>query len=319
MMTDILKYYTLEEKKILEDCTLCPRKCHKNRLNGERGFCNLDAEINIALICLHKGEEPILSREKGVCNVFFSHCNCQCVFCQNHKISNNSLEPKNLYTTVGSVLTEIEKILQKSENILGFVSPTHQIPAMNVIIRELHKRNIYPKIVYNSNGYDNPEVLKSLENVVDIYLPDFKYISEDLSLKFSKTKDYGEKTLLAIKEMYRQKGSSILTDKDDKIESGLIIRHLLLPNYLEESKKVLDTIAWDISTAVTLSIMSQYTPPFVLPFEELNTKTTKEEYAELVDFFYELGFYKGFLQDTSSQETCLPDFDNNRFINQNPT
>ncbi|MCQ2326498.1 MAG: 4Fe-4S cluster-binding domain-containing protein [Bacteroidales bacterium] len=315
-MTDILNYYTDKEKEILSDCTLCPRKCHKNRLNGEKGFCNLDVDLNIALICLHKGEEPVISGKKGICNIFFSHCNCQCVFCQNHKISNNCNEAKNLYSSVKEAVDKIIEILKESENIVGFVSPTHQVPAMNVIIRELHKRGVFPKFVYNSNGYDNVEILKELEGVIDVYVPDFKYVSEDIAQKFSKTKDYGEKTLLAIKEMYRQKGSTLITDNEEKIESGLIIRHLLLPHHLEESKKVLDTIAWDISTSVSLSIMSQYTPPFTMPYAELNCKTSEEEYNELADFFYSTGFHNGWLQDLSSNDSCLPDFDNNRFLNQ---
>ena len=314
-MKNIIDYYTENERDILSSCTLCPRTCHKNRLQGEKGFCNLDAGLNIALICLHKGEEPVISGKKGICNVFFSHCNCQCIFCQNYKISNNFQEAKNQYPTVESAVDKIIEVLQDSENVVGFVSATHQIPAMKVLIRELHKRGKFPKIVYNSNGYDNVQHLKALEGIVDVYLPDFKYISNDIAQRFSMTKDYGDKALLAIKEMYRQKGSSILTDANENIESGLIIRHLLLPKHLEESKKVLDCIAWELSTSVTLSIMSQYKAPYKMPFEELNLSTQVEEYEELTEFFYSLGFHNGYLQDFSSQTTCVPDFENNRFLN----
>ncbi len=314
MKEDILKYLTKDEISALECCTLCPRKCKINRINGEKGFCNTDVSLNIALIINHKGEEPILSKNKGICNVFFSHCNCQCVFCQNHKISSNKTAPKSLYNTMDEVIEKIKEVLQTSENILGFVSPTHQLPIMKAIIRALHKQNIYPKIVYNCGGYENVETLQELENTVDIYLPDWKYSIEELSKKYSLAPDYPNVAKKAIKEMYRQKGSSILTDKDNNIESGLIIRHLLLPDELENSKKVLDDIAWELSPNVTLSLMSQYNPPFALPYEKLNRKITQKEYDDLLDFAFSLGFHKIFAQDLTSTDSVVPDFDNNTFI-----
>lgn len=306
-------YYTEEDIKSLSSCNLCPRKCHINRLNGEKGFCNLSNEIGIALICNHKGEEPILNKTKGICNVFFSHCNCQCIFCQNSKISQNNQQTKNLYPTIDSAIDKIIEVLQESENIVGFVSPTHQVILMKIIIRELHKRGYFPKIVYNSNGYDDVDVIKSLNSVVDVYIPDFKYAFDDISSNFSNAKNYPFFALKAIKEMYFQKGSSILTDKDDNIESGLIIRHLLLPEHLDNSKEVLNIIANEISTSVSISLMSQYNPPFSLPYNELNHKISEQEYEQLKDYFYHLGFHNGYFQELSSINCCTPDFDNNRF------
>lgn len=316
-MNNIIDYYTLEEKKALSSCELCPHRCKVNRLNNEKGYCNTDSNINIALICNHKGEEPVLSGEKGVCNVFFSHCNCQCVFCQNKTISNNSSICKNLYQSVDSVIEKIIEVLQTSENIVGFVSPTPHIPAMKVIIRELHKRNIYPRFVYNSSGYENVEVLKDLEEIINVYLPDFKYANEVIAKQFSKINNYPTHCLNAIKEMYRQKGSTLITDDREIAENGLIIRHLILPSHVEESKKVLETISMEISTSVSLSLMGQYFPPFKINgFESLNRTINKEEYEEVVEHFYSLGFHKGWLQELSSTDTCLPDFENNRFLNQ---
>lgn len=306
-------YYTDKEKDILSCCTMCPRNCKVNRMKGEKGFCNIANELGIALICNHKGEEPILNKQKGICNVFFSHCNCQCLFCQNYKISSNKEEVKSLYPTIDDVVDKIIEVLSESENIVGFVSPSHQIVVMNVIIRELHKRGYFPKIVYNSNGYDSVEMLKELESVIDVYVPDFKYAFEDISTKFSMAKNYKEIALNAIKEMYHQKGSSVLSDKDDNIESGLIIRHLLLPCHLDNSKEVLKTISEEISTSVSLSIMSQYNPPFAMPYNELNEKVSKEEYEELLSYFFSLGFHNGYFQDLSSKDCITPDFDNNRF------
>ena len=316
-MSNIINYYTEEEIKALSSCELCPHRCKVDRLNNQRGYCNIDANINIALICNHKGEEPVLCGEKGICNVFFSHCNCQCIFCQNKSISNNSLPCKNQYSDVESVITKILEILQTSENIVGFVSPTPHIPMMNVIIRELHKREVYPRFVYNSSGYDNVEVLKKLENNINVYIPDFKYASENIARQFSKIKDYPTHCLNAIKEMYRQKGSTLITDEKELAESGLIIRHLILPNYVEESKKVLKTIAEEISMAVSISLMGQYFPPFKIEeYENLNRTLRKEEYEEVADYFYSLGLYKGWLQELSSVDSCVPDFENNRFLNQ---
>lgn len=317
MTNELLDYLTEEEKKALSHCTLCPRKCGVNRLKGEKGFCGVDLSFAIALIINHKGEEPILSGEKGITNLFFSHCNCQCVFCQNYKISSNSTPVKSLYNTMDEVIEKIIQTLQTSENVLGFVSPTHQVPIMKAIIRELHKRNYFPKIVYNCGGYENVETIKGLENIVDVYLPDWKYSSNTLAEKYSKAKDYPDIAKLAIKEMYRQKGSPILTDKDDKIESGLIIRHLLLPNELNNSIKALDDIAWEISTNITLSLMSQYKPPFCLEYPNLNRGVSEKEYNELLDFALSCGFRKIYSQELSSQDNVIPDFDNNTFINNN--
>ena len=317
MDTSLLKYLTQEEISFLSHCVLCPRECGADRLNGKKGFCNLGLSLSVALIINHKGEEPILSKDKGVCNVFFSHCNCQCIFCQNYKISSTVTEPKNLYPTVDDTVNKIIEVLKTSENVLGFVSPTHQIPIMKLLIRKVNERGFFPKIVYNCGGYEKTEILKSLDEIIDVYLPDWKYCDNELSIKYSSAPDYPLIAKQAVKEMYRQKGSSVLTDKDGNIESGLIIRHLLLPGHLEESKKVLDEIAWELSPNVTLSLMSQYNPPFPLPYKNLNKKVSFKEYEELLDFAVSLGFHKIYAQDLSSAENVMPDFDNNTFIRNN--
>lgn len=317
MDNKLLEYLTDEEKEQLSACTLCPRECKADRLHGEAGFCNTGISLSIALIINHKGEEPILSKDKGVCNVFFSHCNCQCIFCQNYKISSNKTSPKNLYTTMNEVVDKIEEVLKTSENVLGFVSPTHQIPIMKAIIREVNKRGLFPKIVYNCGGYESVETLKQLDGLVDVYLPDWKYCDEELSKKYSFASYYPQIVKNAVKEMYHQKGSSILTDNEGNIESGLIIRHLILPDCIDNSKKVLDEIAWELSPNVTLSLMSQYNPPFSLPYNNLNRKITEKEYNEVLDFALELGFHKIFAQDLTSTDSVIPDFDNNTFIRNN--
>lgn len=302
------------ELSLLASCELCPRKCKVNRLKGEKGFCNTDAGINIALVCNHKGEEPVLCKEKGICNVFFSHCNLQCVYCQNKQISDNQKEVKSSYDDFETLIADIKKVLQESENVLGFVSPTHNIPLMRAIIRRLHKDNCFPKIVYNTNAYDNVERLKELEGLIDIFLPDYKYSNNVLSKELSIAENYPQKAFEAIKEMYRQKGNRLVFDENDNLESGLIVRHLVLPKQIENSKKVLENIS-DISLNLNISLMSQYTPCEKYKEDFLNQLLDKEDYEEICDYFYSIGLSKGWFQELTSQGNLVPDFDNKTWTN----
>ncbi len=300
--------YNDYELALLSSCELCPRKCKVNRLKGEKGFCNTDAGINISLVCNHNGEEPVLCKEKGICNVFFSHCNLQCLYCQNKQISNNKKEVKSAYDDFDVLIEDIKKVLKESENVLGFVSPTHNIPLMRAIVRRLNSDGFYPKIVYNTNAYDNVEVLKDLEEIVNIYLPDYKYSDNLLAKELSLAENYPQMALNAIKEMYRQKGNRLIFDEQNNLESGLIIRHLVLPNQIENSKNALLNIS-DISLNLHFSIMSQYTPCEKFKQEYLNQYLNKEDYEEVCDYFYSIGLSKGWFQELSSQGNLVPDFD----------
>lgn len=291
--------YDEYEKNLLTSCQLCPRQCRVNRLNGEKGFCQTDASLNVALVCNHKGEEPSLSGEKGICNVFFSHCNLQCTYCQNKQISNNRNEIKNSYSTFDNLILEIKKVLQQSENVLGFVSPSHSIPLMRAIIRTLHSQSIYPKIVYNTNAYDRVEILRDLEEFVDVYLPDYKYSDTLLAKELSRAENYPEIALKAIEEMYRQKG-----------KKGIIVRHLILPTQINNSKKALWNLS-DISFNLNISLMSQYTPCEQYKQKYLNQYLNEKEYQEVCDYFYEIGLSQGLFQELSSQNNLVPDFDSN--------
>lgn len=300
--------YTEEEKEALRHCELCPRKCGVNRLEGEKGFCNCGCGLEIAMVCNHKGEEPILSGEKGICNVFFSHCNLQCVYCQNKQISSNKVSMFHPFKTFDELIEKIKRTLLQSENVLGFVSPSHHQMLMKAIIRRLHEEGFYPKTIYNTNAYDNPSALKKLEGIIDIYLPDYKYTDPDLAKQLSKAEDYPRQALDAIKEMYRQKGNSLLTDSENRIESGLIVRHLVLPSKTENSKRVLDNLC-DISFNLNISLMSQYAPLEPLDFDFLNSRLTQDEYDEVCDYFFSIGLHKGFFQELSSQDNLVPDFE----------
>ncbi|MFA7124185.1 MAG: radical SAM protein, partial [Candidatus Delongbacteria bacterium] len=259
-------------------------------------------------ICIHKGEEPPVSGPNGICNVFFSHCNMQCVYCQNFQISDNKFAANSYEMTLETAVNKIIDILDKGIPALGFVSPSHQIPQMLSIIEELHKRSYKPIIVYNSNGYDKVETLKELEGIVDVYLPDFKYCDSVLSKELSDAPDYPATALKAIKEMYRQKGSLLITNDSGYAESGLIIRHLILPGLAQNSIRLLGTITKEVSPEVHISLMSQYFPPKTLSPSYLNYKITEEEYRLVTDEMERLGLYNGWLQEYDSQNNYRPDF-----------
>lgn len=289
-------------------CNICPRQCNVNRTANELGFCNTDDKPLISNIFLHKGEEPIISGEKGICNVFFAHCNLQCVYCQNYQISQNGCSNPSWIISVDDAVDRIIDILDMGVNLLGFVSPTHQIPQMLEIIMVLEQKGHKPTVVFNTNGYDSVETLKQLEGIVDVYLPDFKYFNEDDSIKYSGVPNYFEVASKALKEMYRQKGSVIILDDDGLIESGIIIRHLVLPGLVDDTLNILDHIAYNVSPYLHISLMSQYYPTAQVQCEpNLNRKISLAEYSKAVIRMEELGF-KGWIQDFESSDSYRPDF-----------
>jgi putative pyruvate formate lyase activating enzyme len=295
----------------LHECRYCPRNCGADRFSAKRGYCKNDASFNISSICIHHGEEPVISGLRGICNVFFGHCNLQCVYCQNYQISDNNSWSGN-QNDLRAVINDIISILDQGIPSLGFVSPTHQIPQMRVIIEILHALGRRPVIVYNSNGYDKVGELQKLEGIVDVYLPDFKYMDALLGKIYSDVPDYPEVALSAIREMYRQKGSTVIYGEDGSAGSGLIIRHLVLPGYPENSIRVLDCIARELSPAMSISLMSQYYPVYpVKDHPALGRRITSGEYSQVVDRMESLGFYKGWIQDLESASMYEPDFEKN--------
>jgi putative pyruvate formate lyase activating enzyme len=301
--------YTNSEIELLGHCTLCPRNCGANRFTGPLGFCKSDAGFGISSVCIHKGEEPVISGKKGICNVFFSHCNLQCIYCQNHEISNNDSSTKSSLQDFDSIISRICGTLEKTENILGFVSPSHYVPQMLAIIRRLNVLGKHPVIVYNSNGYDKVNTLKMLEGVVDVYLPDFKYLDSSLAKEYSQARNYPEIASAALKEIYRQKGSTFIVDDDGMAESGIIVRHLVLPCAVNQSIDVLRFIAEEISTKLHISLMAQYFPTEIVSSHPILHRTiSAEEYQQVTDAFYELGFNRGWVQDLESHASYRPDF-----------
>jgi putative pyruvate formate lyase activating enzyme len=291
----------------MEVCTLCPRMCGAGRGGGQYGWCRLDDGFSVASVCLHHGEEPAIAGSTGVCNVFFSHCNLQCVYCQNHQISLNSSEPGT--ATLKELTDRIEGILAGGVKSLGFVSPSHMVPRMLEIIGALRGRGLFPVVVYNTNAYDRRETLEEIEDQVGVYLPDFKYMDAGLAERYSRAGDYPEVALRALMEMYRQKGSLLECGEDGVARSGLIIRHLILPGHVDNSIACLRAIAGELSTSVHVSLMAQYSPvPAVRDHPLLGRRITREEYDAVLEEFHRLGFYRGWVQELESAECLVPDF-----------
>lgn len=292
----------------LSICTLCPHECGVNRY-VQTGFCNVDSNPLVSSIFPHKGEEPVISGKNGICNVFFAHCNLQCIFCQNHQISRNTKHGKNWLTDTKIIVDEIKSLLDTGISMLGFVSPTHQVPQMVDIVNYLNQSGYKPTIVYNSNGYDKVETLKMLEGIVDVYLPDFKYYDNSLASMFSGVSDYFQVASKAIKEMYRQKGSGLILTNEGLAEFGMIIRHLVLPGHADDSIKLLNFLAEEISPRLYISLMSQYYPPagLTLP-NELKHHVGIDEYKKVIEVLDSHGF-RGWVQDIISSQFYRPDFE----------
>jgi len=300
----------------LKNCRICPRNCKADRFSGKLGYCKADASFRISSIFAHQGEEPVISGDKGICNIFFTNCNLQCIYCQNHQISCNSLDYSAHLISLEETLKQIIAILSSGINHVGFVSPSHFIPQVKVIINALRQLGLNPVFVYNSNGYDTVESIKGLEDYIDIYLPDFKYSDENLGKKYSDVKDYPDTALSAIKEMLRQKGTGLPLNDHDYAMKGIIIRHLVLPGHPGNSIGVLRTIAAELSNELHISLMAQYYPTYqVNQHEFLGRTLTSREYDKVVSELEYLGFENGWVQELSSHESYRPDFDSEKPFN----
>jgi putative pyruvate formate lyase activating enzyme len=296
--------------EVLRSCRICPRNCDADRYSSKPGYCKADASFSISSICIHRGEEPAISGDKGICNIFFTHCNLQCIYCQNHQISCNSLDYRAQKMDLKEILRQIVAILSKGINHVGFVSPSHFIPQVKVIIDSLRAIGFNPVFVYNTNAYDKAESIRELESYIDIYLPDFKYSDAALGRKYSDVKDYPEIALAAITEMLRQKGTELPLNIKGYATRGIIIRHLVLPGHPENSVHVLRTIARDLSGDLHISLMAQYYPTYKVNNHVFLGRTLKAgEYSRVVNELEELGFENGWVQEMSSNQDYRPDFE----------
>lgn len=256
------------------------------------------------------GEEPVISGDKGICNIFFTNCNLQCIYCQNHQISCNRNDYSASHMSLASVIEKITDILSTGINHVGFVSPSHFIPQVRIIITALRQLGLDPVFVYNTNGYDTVESIRGLEGYIDIYLPDFKYSDENIAGEYSDAKNYPLVALSALKEMLRQKGATLPLNDAGYATQGIIIRHLVLPGHPMNSINVLRMIADELSADLYISLMSQYYPTYKVNGHEFLGRTLSQaEYRRVTDAMEMLGLENGWVQDLSSQENYRPDFD----------
>ncbi len=306
----------------LQDCTLCPRSCHANRANGQAGYCKQTDKIKAARAALHMWEEPCISGRSGSGTVFFSGCNMGCVFCQNYSISQGNtgkiISPERL----SEIFLNLQE--QKPCNI-NLVTPTHFLPHIKKALENAKSNGLSIPVVYNTSSYEKAETLKELDGLIDIYLPDLKYYSPALGKRYSAAEDYFSYASSAIEEMVRQTGVPVfspqglpLEDQDEYsgplMKKGVIVRHLMLPGHMEDSKAILRYLSSTYKNDIYVSIMNQYTPiPSFLDsdaYPELNRSVTSIEYERLVDYAISLGIENGFIQegDTCS-ESFIPPFD----------
>lgn len=289
-------------------CTLCPRNCKVSRKENERGYCGVaGADIYLARAALHMWEEPCISGECGSGTVFFSGCSLRCVYCQNYNIAH----AKNGKAVSRERLSEIFLELQeKGAHNINLVTPSHYTPEIIWAVENARNYGLKLPIVYNCSGYEKVETLEMLNEIVDIYLTDFKYMYTELAKRYSKAADYPEIAKAALAEMVRQTGSAEFSE-DGMMKKGVVVRHLLLPGYLENAKAVVDYVYREYGDRVFLSLMNQYTPlPQVKEYPEINRKVTEEEYDELVDYAIEIGVENGFIQEgETAEESFIPEFD----------
>ncbi|MFQ9298227.1 MAG: radical SAM protein [Clostridia bacterium] len=285
--------------ELLQKCEICPHKCKIDRTKNQVGRCKSKDTVKVALASIHNFEEPCISGRNGSGTVFFSNCNLSCEFCQNYEISQQGLGKEISIERLAEIF--IEQQSRGADNI-NLVSPTSYAVQIIEAIKIAKNNGLKIPIIYNTNGYENIETLKLLEGYIDIYLPDLKYAENDLAKKYSKIENYFEIATSAIKEMYRQVGKNEY-DENGIIKAGIIIRHLILPNHTENSKKVLKWISENMPKNITVSVMAQYFPTYkAKEIKDINRKITKYEYQKIENYLYSLDLENGYIQEMGNNE-----------------
>ena len=286
-------------------CNICPRNCNINR-SVEKGFCGMNDKMKVARFSLHKWEEPVISGDNGSGTIFFVGCNLGCIYCQNYKLINNDSIGREI--SIDDFAQICLKLQDKGAHNINIVTGTHFIPLIRDGIVKSKEIGVTIPFVYNTSSYENVEALKELDGLIDIYLPDLKYYDNDISMKYSKCNNYFEYASNAIDEMYRQVGTYKIDN--DLMKKGMIVRHLLLPGHLEDSKKIIKYLYDKYKDNIYISIMNQYTPVNKTKYDNLNRKVTDEEYDELINYALDLGIKNAFIQEGETQsESFIPDFD----------
>lgn len=295
-----------ELQTMLKECHLCPRNCGVDRLAGQKGFCGVDAGIMVARAALHMWEEPCISGKEGSGAVFFSGCSLGCAFCQNRTISKGQSSKVITVEHLAELFLDLQA--QKANNI-NLVTAGHFLPQVREALILAKEQGLTIPVVYNSSGYEKAEMLRYLEGLVDIYLPDLKYLEADLAGKYSHAKDYPEVAMKALEEMVRQVRTPEF-DERGMMKKGVIVRHLLLPGHVRNSKKVLEYLYGTYGDQIYISLMNQYTPmPAMKDDPQLSRKVTDREYDRLLDHAISFGVTNCFIQEgETAKESFIPEF-----------
>ena len=290
-----------------ENCLLCPRKCGINRRTGQTGVCGVSSEIKVARAALHYWEEPCISGKRGSGAVFFSGCSLHCVFCQNREISDGKAGKVISKERLSDIFMELA---DKGANNINLVTPGQYIPDIVWAVNDAKSRGMKLPIIYNTSGYENVTELKLLEGIVDVYLPDFKYMDSTLSARYSRAKDYPSVAKQALSEMVRQQPDVVIDDSTGLIQKGVIVRQLLLPGHVNDAKAVLKYLYDTYHDHIYISMMSQFTPIALKDYPEINRTVTRREYERLVDYALEIGITNAFIQEGDvAKDSFIPAFD----------
>ena len=297
---------------MLDKCELCPRACKVNRLNGELGFCKASDKVKVALVSTHYFEEPCISGElgenqKGSGTIFFSNCNLRCMFCQNYEISH---EGKGIEITTDRLAEIMIEQQERGVNNINLVTPTIYVYQIIDAIKKAKEMGLHIPIVYNTCAYETVETIKMLDGLIDIYLPDLKYYADNIAIKYSTAPHYFENATAVIKEMQRQVGENVF-DENGIMQKGMIIRHLILPNHIQNTKHVLKWIKENMPEGTYVSVMAQYFPTYKANEDEsINRKINQKEYDEVETYLGELDLENGYIQELGKhEEEYVPNFD----------
>jgi len=292
--------------RYLDKCNLCPRNCLVNRNNNELGFCKAPKDLVIAKAYLHKWEEPCISGDIGSGTIFFSYCNLKCIFCQNYDISTLNMGEVVSIMRFKEICLELQ---EKGALNINLVTPTHFVPLIVEGLKLAKKEGLTIPIIYNTSSYENVETIRMLDGLIDVYLPDLKYYNDEYAIKYSNAKNYFKNASLVIDEMYKQIGKCEFSD-NGIIKKGVIVRHLMLPDNISDSKKIISYLYQKYKHNIYISIMNQYTPIKKYKYKELNNKVSDIEYDELIDYAYNLGVRNAYVQEGETQmESFIPIFD----------
>ena len=278
-------------QEFIKECQLCPRQCHVNRLNGEVGYCGAGSDLMISSAFPHFGEEPPLVGSNGSGTIFLTHCNLRCIFCQNYDISHLGRGDR---ITLSDMARAMVKLQEMGCHNINFVTPTHYASQIVASLPKAMEWGLHLPIVYNCSGYESIEVIRLLEGVVDIYMPDVKFMDEKYSKRYSNAPDYPEVIKKVLKEMHRQVGD-LTTNSKGVAERGLLIRHLVMPGGVASSEAVLKFIAEEISVHSYVNIMNQYRPEYrANEYSEISHPITHQEYLEAIQLAKGFRLYRGF-------------------------